>query len=310
MLILSDNIDSTVRHFNNNAESLSQYDSSIFPYEELLKRLFKRNFIEVYSCKRDYDWSYLLLSQYSNVSQFDVINKLISENFELPDKFICLAEEGDGFHGFRNRSWKAEKGNIHLSMYFEPQKTFKNFHVGLLIVVAVAVIKTIDSIPFLDGVAKTKWVNDIVINNEKVCGIITQSFSTGNEITGAVVGFGLNVLKKPKIQSDIFTPNSTSLLANSSSVNVQLPIILDNLLINLAECINQLNKGQYNSLLEVYIQRSAVIGKKVSIYSDSINGKEELIVSGEVIDINENLELILKNKSAPVKNGRLALLDE
>lgn len=310
MIILSDNIDSTSRHFNKNVELLSPYSSSILPYKELKKRLFEGNLINAYNCNKRYDWSYLLLSQYSNVSQFDVINKLIAEDIELPDKLICLAEEGDGFHGFRNRPWKAKKGNIHLSMYFKPQETFKNFHVGLLIVVAVAVIKTIDSIPNLDGIAKTKWVNDIVVNNEKVCGIITQSFSTGNEITGAVVGFGLNVLTKPNIQSDIFTPKSTSLLENSNSADIQLQTILDTLLTNLSECINKLNKGQYNSLLEIYIQRSAVIGKKVAVYSDSINGKEELIVSGEVIDINENLELILKNKSAPIKNGRLALLDE
>lgn len=310
MIILSDNIDSISRHFNKNAELISQYSSSIFPYEELKKRMFDGSIINAYSCKKYYDWSYLLLSQYSKVSQFDVINKLISENIDLPDKFICLAEEGDEFHGFRNRLWKAEKGNIHLSMYFRPEKTFKNFHVGLLIVVAVAVMKTIDSIPSLDGIAKTKWVNDIVINNEKVCGIITQSFSTGNEITGAVVGFGLNVLTKPKIKSDIFTPNSTSLLENSNLTDVQLQTILDALLKNLSECINQLNRGQYTSLLEIYIQRSAVIGKKVAVYSDSIQGKEEIITSGKVIDINENLELILQNELLPVKNGRLALLDE
>ncbi len=219
---------------------------------------------------------------------------------------ICLAESGDRFHGFRNRPWKTEKGNIHVTLYFNPKKTIENFHAGLLIVAAVSVLKTIDSLPKLKGIAKTKWVNDITINGSKVCGIITQSFSTGSEISGAVIGLGLNVLSKPQIPIDQFTSKTTSILEENKTNDFTLPMVLNSLLDNLAICINELENGLYTSLLEFYIDRSAVIGKDISIFSDPINGEVKKIASGKVLGINDKLELIIENCNDTIKSGRLA----
>jgi BirA family biotin operon repressor/biotin-[acetyl-CoA-carboxylase] ligase len=42
--------------------------------------------------------------------------------------------------------------------------------------------------------ARIKWVNDLLLNGHKLCGILTESaFSTGGRLKYAVVGIGLNV---------------------------------------------------------------------------------------------------------------------
>ena len=47
--------------------------------------------------------------------------------------------------------------------------------------------------------AKIKWVNDLILNGKKICGILTESaFSTGGRLAYVVVGVGLNVNYSPK----------------------------------------------------------------------------------------------------------------
>ena len=42
--------------------------------------------------------------------------------------------------------------------------------------------------------AQIKWVNDLILNGKKICGILTESaFSAGGQLNYAVVGVGLNV---------------------------------------------------------------------------------------------------------------------
>jgi len=309
MIILSDNHDTAVDFLTNDISDFSNRKSLPIPIEIIEKSLFRELNCKLYKSNDSDYWEYLFLTKHARESQFDVINSLISRNIQLPDKLICLAEKGDGFHGFRNRSWSAEKGNIHLTVFFEPQQTFEHFHAGLLIVAAVSVLQTIDLIPDLNGKAKTKWVNDIIINNSKVSGIITQSFSTGNNISGAVIGIGLNVLTEPKFKKDIFTQSASSLLSYSDVKECNIKFIFNKLLSNLSKNIELLKNDNYNSLLKIYCDRSGVIGKNVEIYSDPINGKIKSIITGKVIDINENLELIIENYPIPVKSGRLALTD-
>jgi len=304
MQIICDNPDIANELIGETLKSRIELSNLPNDVNDLCKHIFTKERLYCES-KIDDFWNYLLVNEYSNESQFDIINKLISKNYELPDKILLLASEGKGFHGFRNRPWSTEKGNIHLTVYFKPQISTPNFHVGLLIVAAVAVLKTIDSIPDLYGKAQTKWVNDIVINQSKVCGIITQSFSTGNKISGAVVGIGLNVLTEPKIELDKFTNSVTSIKKHTSSDDCNLNFVLNNLIKSLSEYIIQLQSGKFKKLLQIYRERSAVIGKNVEIYSDPVNGISEKILKTKVVDINENLELIVSNSKTTIKNGRL-----
>jgi BirA family biotin operon repressor/biotin-[acetyl-CoA-carboxylase] ligase len=306
MIILSDNNRVTYDNFGEDY-SLVEYSKSLpISVNNVKKRILNTTNPQIISKNTNNFWEFLFLTEYTRESQFDIVNGLISQNIEVPKNFICLAESGNKFHGFRNRPWKTEKGNIHLTLYFKPKKTVENFHAGLLIVAAAAALKTIDSIPNLKGTAKTKWVNDITINGSKVCGIITQSFSTGSEISGAVIGIGLNVLVKPQIPQDIFTTKITSILEESDENSFTLPFVLNSLLENLATSISELENGLYKSLLDFYIERSAVIGKDISIFSDPIHGEIKKIVSGKVLGINNRLELVIENYKDTIKSGRLA----
>ncbi len=308
MLIYSDNKDLAHNFLGNNIESLDDINSTSLEVKSLFDSLIPTRNISSLKLRDEKFWNYLFIVEEANSSQFDILVKLSSRKNKLPDRLVCIAEKGDGFHGFRNRAWSAQKGNIHLSIFFKPQKSFENFHAALLILSAVSIIETIDSLPDLNGEASTKWVNDIIIGNAKIAGVITQTASMGNKITGAVIGIGLNVETKPEIVTDKFTPRAACLkdFTNSSKCNVNF--ILKELLKNLAKNITQINLGEYRELYEIYCSRSAVIGKQAAIYSDSVDGaSEELIISGKVASIKENLELVFENNNQSITKGRLAL---
>jgi BirA family biotin operon repressor/biotin-[acetyl-CoA-carboxylase] ligase len=308
MIILSDNHNSLKLFFGDKVNSFHILKSKNKIIKNIESKFFFEKNINVYESNNLIGWDYLVFTEQSKFSQFDIINELIVQNYELPDNLVCIAVTGENFHGFKNRTWITEKGNIHLTVYFKPGQVNKYFHSGLLLVPSVAVLKTIDLIPDLKGRAKSKWVNDITIDNSKVCGIITQSFSLGNKINGAVVGIGLNVLQKPKFQNDIFTTSAESLNNLSRSENCNLPFVLNQLLKNLSDTFKELNIGNYKVIYDFYCERSAVVGNKVEIYSDHQMGTLQLIANGRVTSINENLELILDNHPSPIKNGRLSII--
>jgi len=308
MLIFSDNQELA---YNFLGKSITEVSAGIPVPDDL--ELIRNSILpskDIYRFESDNeDWEYLFLVKETDESQFDLLVKLNSGNSKLPDGIICIAGKGNGFHGFRNRSWEAVAGNIHLSLFFKPKTNFQYFHAGLLIASAVSVVETIDKIPGLQNRAKTKWVNDITIDGAKVCGVITQSSSTGNNLSGATIGIGLNVQSQPNILKDQFTKQAVCLADLVEPDLCKIDTVLCNLLSSLRKNLNFLNDDQYPLLYNKYCQRSAVIGKKAAIYSDPVDGKSEELIKGRVTGIGKNLELYFEGVSEPKRSGRLALLE-
>lgn len=48
------------------------------------------------------------------------------------------------------------------------------------------------------GACHIKWPNDILMNGKKVCGILVESTGSGNLVSTAVIGVGINVATAPK----------------------------------------------------------------------------------------------------------------
>jgi biotin-[acetyl-CoA-carboxylase] ligase BirA-like protein len=308
MIILSDDYN-RVKDFLGN--EFSEIKSENLPHSDLEKiqeSVFSLKGFKSYISEEFNFWKYLLINDFAEASHFDMINDHIRKNLTIPDKTLLLAANGLGFHGFKDRAWKSEIGNIHLSFFFKPNQTVRYLHNGLLLLAANAVILTIDEIPGLKGKAKNKWVNDIYINNSKISGIITQSISVGEKIEGALIGIGLNVLRTPDVIPDRFTKMVTSISDQLADKCVETDFIFKALLKNLESTINLFQKDRYEELLKFYCERSAVIGKKVEIYSDELNRDNDLICSGRLLGINDDLELVIEGFSKSIRKGRLTIV--
>ncbi len=308
MIIITDTIEKVKRLFSGYENLLLSRTIFRKGSTELEEQLFQDRKITEIEFSANQNWEKLFFIDHSHGSQFDILTNLLRSDKNIPPNIACVALTGEKFHGFRNRVWQTLEGNIHLSIYFVPQDSFENLHVGLLVLAAVSILETIDSIPNLSDRAKTKWVNDITIDDKKVAGIITQSFSSGNIVNGAVIGIGLNVEAKPTIDGDVFTNEAACLRQFSDSKQSSYSFLLLRLLEVLSQNIKLLNRNDYQVLWHKYITRSAVIGRNVEIFSDPIEGNPEILANGKVVNINENLELIIEGYSGKINKGRLAIV--
>jgi len=250
---------------------------------------------------------YAFLFEFANDSHYDLVIEMLRRGITIPHGTIFIADSGNRFHGLREREWAALSGNIHLVVFLAPNRPVKNYGIGFTIIAAVSVVQAIDRISGLKGRAQTKWVNDIVIEGAKVCGVLTHTQVEGEVVTGAVLGIGLNVERTPKIEPSIFVPKAAAL---GDFVSAGKGVMQRSVLVSLLDCLkvnyDYLVGGDYNRLVDFYRERSAILGKEVQIYPDSPFDKDCEVISGRVDRIGENLELYLEGKASPIIKGRLA----
>ena len=75
----------------------------------------------------------------------------------------------------------------------------------------------------------------------------------------------------------------------------------------LAVNIGRLYEGDYEALLDIYRERSAVLGRRVTVREDLHGAAEDVIASGLVRAIGPELELYIEGQSRPVTKGRVVL---
>jgi BirA family biotin operon repressor/biotin-[acetyl-CoA-carboxylase] ligase len=103
---------------------------------------------------------------------------------------LVLTDYQTGGRGQYDRKWKVEPGqNLTFSLIFEPRK--KDRFTLLTLACALAVSEVVDT--QTDLITKLKWPNDILYKGKKLCGILTETQFSGNNLERVVVGIGLNV---------------------------------------------------------------------------------------------------------------------
>jgi biotin-(acetyl-CoA carboxylase) ligase len=253
-------------------------------------------------------WQCLLATESSVRSQYDTLIELRRQERQLPDGLLCLSGAGKGLHGLRNRPWAAEAGNIHLSVFLTPEKAGVHSGIPFMVLAAVSVVETIDTVTGLEGKAGIKWVNDIVIAGAKVAGVLAYTEGAGQAIGSAVLGVGLNVETRPTVVGTPFVPRVGSLrdfVADPSACT--LGSVLGGLLDALDRNCELLLDGRAGELIDRYRERSVVVGRDVTVCVDDDSSPPETIASGTVEHIGDNLELYLRGSDKPVTRGRLIL---
>ena len=146
MIILTDNIAFAQRCIPQSGNWQDCKISELRPAEATLAReLFTSSSIMTTEVAASEHWDYLFAVERAGQSQFDVLARLAVSDVELPDRTLCCAEYGDEFHGFKNRSWEACRGNIHLSALIKPEQKIPGAAVGFIIAAVIAALQTAES---------------------------------------------------------------------------------------------------------------------------------------------------------------------
>jgi biotin-[acetyl-CoA-carboxylase] ligase BirA-like protein len=253
-------------------------------------------------------FEYMFICEHAFESQYDFMINLCKQNRELPPGILLLAGSGTGFHGQRERLWDSPPGNIYLTAFFRPNREIASYAPGFMALSAVSVIEAIDCVESMSGRSSIKWVNDIVIGNAKVGGVLAYTQAIGSEVTGAVLGIGLNVEAAPEIELSEFVPDVACLCDYVEDIQLcKLRTVLDALTSRLEANYRALGEGEYPRLLAKYRERCTVIGREVVVCADNKEPLPDIIASGRVSGVGDNLELLIEDVVQPIANGRLIL---
>lgn len=104
---------------------------------------------------------------------------------------VFLAEEQTAGRGRGSNKWHSERGlGIYCSVILRPQITPSDT-LWLSLISAVAVQ---DAMKEVTGLATDiRWPNDLLINDKKFCGILTELSTDAGRVRHAIVGIGINV---------------------------------------------------------------------------------------------------------------------
>jgi len=309
MIVLSDTIDYAAELLPQEAMSRlaseSVPDPAILP---LIQSLYGEGVDLLSATLPDGPWQYLFLSHVVSRSQYDQMIELARSKAELPDRLLCLAGSGSGFHGYKGRGWSAEAGNIHLTAHFAPNRPIERVETAFTILAALSVVDAVDGVPGLDGRARIKWVNDILIDGAKVAGILAYTQTRETTVSSAVLGIGLNVETAPTVEPTPFVPSVGSVREFApDALSATQGIVQDSLLNALARNYQLLLEEGYTPLLERYRERAGLIGSKIAVCSEDSDSDPPVIAEGRVVAMGEGLELYLENRDEPVTKGRLIL---
>ncbi|NCB70686.1 MAG: biotin--[acetyl-CoA-carboxylase] ligase [Clostridia bacterium] len=218
--------------------------------------------------------------------------KILMEGESYPD--IIIANEQEQGRGRLGREFYSPKGTgIYCSFILDPFIKIEN---SILVTVAasVAVSRAIEKVTKKD--TRIKWINDIYIDDKKVCGILTEAvtdFETG--IIGKIIlGIGINFNTPSESFPDEITDRASSVFMDDT-FGVTRNQLIAQLIIEIDECMNDIENDE---IIRYYRNKSLVLGKMLEI---TYFGQEKPI-QGKAVDIDRNGFLIIETK-----NGLLTL---
>lgn len=201
---------------------------------------------------------------------------------------LVISDEQTAGRGRFEKKFHSPKGTgIYMSLVVPCNKSFEEIKHATC-AVGVIVAQAIES--FGSEEVKAKWVNDLFINNKKVCGILTEA-STNLEtatVDSMVIGIGINV-------------RTVDFEKGINATNIGVEVARNDLIVKI---VNELtNMKDYESYMDEYRKRSYLDGKEVNFTYN----KEQM--TGIVKGINEdgNLVVIVDNKEIVLHAGEVSL---
>jgi len=227
-------------------------------------------------------------------NSIDSTNKEAKEiAFDEKEGTVLVAEEQLGGKGRLGRQWVSPKGkgiwmSIILKPQVDPMKVAKITLLG-----AAAVNKALDN---MNIKSKIKWPNDILIDDKKICGILTEMNCELNMINYVVMGIGINVnLNENEIPEDLKYKATSIKISEGKDINRK--ILLANILNEFEELyLSFKDKGTISKAMEICRNNSALIGKDIRV----IKGEE--VKLGKALDINEEGQLVVEFENGNIEN--------
>lgn len=193
---------------------------------------------------------------------------------------VIIALSQSGGRGRMGRSFFSPCGSgLYMSILLRPKKDINPLYITPFAAVAVS-----NAFERISGKsAQIKWVNDIYVDNRKVCGILTEASLGENGY--AVLGIGVNVFMPDGGFPDDIKMRAGALFEKEEElIREKVATLIINEFIDIYKAFDK------EKMLSLYRKRSLVLGKEIDIIE---NGKTE---TATAISVDDEFSLIVKKK--------------
>ncbi len=241
--------------FMNNMSYLIN-DAPCIPYKTELSRLLSKERMETVLCFDCIPSSNLTLSELSKKG--------------AKDSTVVIANEQTSGRGRRGRSFLSPKNKgIYLSYLMRRDEAPED----VTEITAWTAVATARAIEKACGVSPSiKWVNDLFMNNKKICGILAEMSLIGgsSRIQSIIIGIGINVNEEESDFGEDLKDTATSI-----SIELGKKISRAELAAELIKELDRLNTDFPKDkllYLKDYRRMSLITGKQVLVYGHAEAG--------------------------------------
>jgi BirA family biotin operon repressor/biotin-[acetyl-CoA-carboxylase] ligase len=220
-------------------------------------------------------------------STMDRAASLAQQN--APEGTVVVAESQLKGRGRRGRPWVSPKfRGLYFSVILRPRIPFSSAAL-LTLLAAVSICEALRN--FCGCEAAIKWPNDILLEQKKVGGILTEIKAETGRISFIILGIGLNINAEPHS----LVPGAVSLhevagkaRKDSAGKYLDRGIVLCEVLRSLEENYLMFQKKGSGQILQAWRNYAVTLGQRVKV--SSVKGHCE----GEALDISPDGGLIVR----------------
>lgn len=208
--------------------------------------------------------------------------KALARKGEKEGKVIIADRQTGGRGRFNRRFYSPQGCGIYMSILLKPDLSPENV---VLITAAAAVAVSRAVIKLTGESVSIKWVNDVLKNGKKICGILTEGAidSDTGKFAWAVLGIGINTYTPANdFESEI--KNIAGAVFDTTEQGLRNRLC--------AQILNEFYTVYTNlqsvNFLEDYRKYSCVLGETVSVV------KNERLIPAKALEIDDNCRLLVE----------------
>lgn len=181
-----------------------------------------------------------------------------------PHGTVVVAERQTSGRGRVGREWKSSNSDgLWFSIVLRPELEPENVQIVTL-AASIAVVEGIfESQGIVCGI---KWPNDIILDNCKLAGILTELSAEPGHVNFVVVGIGININQDVNSFNGEIRQKATSLKIHTGRC-IQRVKILGSILTSFEEIYKIMLQGNRSEVINRWSKYSVTLGKEVRILS-------------------------------------------
>ncbi len=215
------------------------------------------------------------------------LKRIVEQEGDVQEGLMVWANTQTAGRGRAGRVWQSPRGNVYVSILIAaPESLAQAPELGF--VAAVAVRETILELPRHNAGApkvSCKWPNDILIEGEKVCGILPELTTDDQKRSWIVLGIGIN-LKTVALDRAAYPPTALSV----HQIDTSPAHVLTVLTRSLFKWLQIWREQGFAAIRQQWCDCGPDLGANIAV------GLPEGAVSGEFIGLDEDGALLLETR--------------